>query len=155
MPTTIEAGAQVDLTWRTATLPQIILARGLHRMHPGFKGVTSPRHLPRHLTFWILQWSNAPAQVKNEVQMPYNPQLSGAQMSHCKFNLKVKIFQLSTSPVHSGPINLEHNSHFDFENRLIKIPPFSWKYKSKQCAFDWHVKASGFLCQEVASLSIQ
>ena len=47
---------------------------------------------------------------KNEVQMPYIPQLSGGQMPHCKFNLKVKILQLSTSPVDSGPpiLNIIH-----------------------------------------------
>ena len=53
--------------------------------------------------------------------MPYIPQLISGQMPHCKFDLKVQILQPSTSPVHSDPTNLEHNSHFDFENRLIKI----------------------------------
>jgi hypothetical protein len=63
--------------------------------------------------------------------MPYIPQLISGQMPHCKFDLKVQILQPSTSPVHSDPTNLEHNSHFDFENRLIKISPFSWKHQSK------------------------
>jgi hypothetical protein len=55
--------------------------------------------------------------------MPYIPQLNGGQMPRCKFNLKVKIIQLSTSPVHSGPTNLENNLHF--ENCLLKFFPFS------------------------------
>jgi hypothetical protein len=37
-------------------------------------------------------------------------------MPHCKFNLKVKIIQLSTSPVHSGPTNL-------MLNNIVKKPP--------------------------------
>ena len=56
--------------------------------------------------------------------MPYIPQLSGGQMPHCKFNFKVKVLQLSTSPVHSGPTNLEHN-------RLILKFPYFLESKNK------------------------
>jgi hypothetical protein len=54
---------------------------------------------PRHLTFCNDQIPHPKS--KNEFQMPYLPQLSGGQMPHFKFNLKVNLkffnFQLPQS----------------------------------------------------------
>ena len=51
-------------------------------------------------------------------------------MPHCKFNLKVKILQHSTSPVDSC-LPILNIIHIDFENRLIKILTFSLNTKAK------------------------
>ena len=68
------------------------------------EGVTS--HNPGiYPGIWLFGFCNDQiphTKSKNEVQMPYIPQLSGGQMPHCTFNFKVKVLQLSTSPVHQS-----------------------------------------------------